>query len=107
MDAGYFSSFIEFLQKIGPTTRDICVGCNRSNTVLYFVILMSVVRVLEMLHAGHSLGMMRSMCVFGIEFRLCVSTHVLLSYPQFGLMCVLLLVVTFMKFICQNVMYIF
>jgi hypothetical protein len=35
---------------------------------------MSVVRVLEMLHAGHSLGIMHSMCVFGFKFRLCFYT---------------------------------
>ena len=60
-----------------------------------------------MLHAGRSLGIMHSVCVFGFKFRLCASTCVLLSYPLFGLMYVLLLVVKFMKFVCQNLMYIF
>jgi len=68
---------------------------------------MSDVRVLEMLHARHSLGIMHSLCVFGFKFRLCVSTWVLLSYPLFGLMYSVLLVVKFMKFVCQNLMCIF
>jgi hypothetical protein len=60
-----------------------------------------------MLHAGHRLGVMHSVYVFGFKFRLCVSACVLLSFPLFGLMYVLLLVVKFMKFVCQNLMYIF
>ena len=68
---------------------------------------MSDVRVLEMLHAKHSLGIMHSVCVFGFNFRLCVSTYILLSYSLFGLMYSLLVVVKLMKFVCQKLMYIF